>query len=415
MNIEETKTQVTDSETEKKIKIAYIIPRFHPFKGGAEQNFYALATRMVEQGHEVTVLTTDIKYRSEAMPKEEVFKGMKIIRHHALNESLYAGFYPELLSYLWRNEFDVIHSSGIGFLWREFCLIIKKFKVRKKTKFIVTPHGGFMVLNDSGGIRGFAKKYYTIGLKLFLNRLYDAVIQVNPKQKKWMNEDYGIDKEKIYLVPNGIDQSYLESRLVKHESNEKIIITYMNRMEWYKGVQDVIKALDSLLRSDRYKKNNEENHISLPEFEFYVMGRAGSYTPKLKELVERLKMEQYVKFIYSPSDEERDRIFYEESQINILPSKYENYGITLIESMAKGNAIITTYGNEGAYMFLKEGVNGFIYNFGEIDTLSDILFKLLSGYELRQEMRKYNLKYASEFTWETVFPDYLKLINDLLQ
>lgn len=403
--------QPTEAELQlaNKLKIAYIIPRFYPFKGGAEQNIYALASRMAGEGHDVTVVTTDVKYRNEKLPKEEMIDGMKIVRHHALSESLYAGFYPELLTYLLSNKFDVIHVSGIGFVWREFCLIIKKIFSRK-TKFIVTPQGQFMALNDKVGLRGFVKKFYTGVLRIFINWLFNIVIQVNPKQKAWMMEEYGIKSGKIRLIPNGIDQSYLESNIIEHEKGEKVTITYMNRMEFYKGIQDVIQALHIIKTEPKYKRKA----ASLPPFEFFIMGRAGNFTPKLKEQIERLKMEDCVEFVFAPTDEERDEIFYKQSQINILPSKWEATGITLIESMAKGNALITTYQNEAAYLLIKEGLNGYVFNFGDEQALAEILFNLLTDHKLLQSMREYNVKFAENFTWESVFPNYITLIGELV-
>src|SRR5260221_3209441 len=388
---------------QKKLKIAYVIQRFHPFRGGAEQNMFALAIRMVEEGHDVTVVTTNVRYRNEVLPKEETYKGIKIIRHWALNESLYAGFYPGLLPYLLRNKFDVIHSSGIGFLWREFCFVIKKI-ISPRTKFINTPHGPFMAVNSAEGFREFAKQTNTSILRFVIGWLYDVFIAVNPKQQEWMTKEYNIPVGKIFVVPNGIDKEYLESELFKHDKDDKVVITYMNRHEWYKGIQNVIEAINKI----RNSKSEIQNFI------FYIMGRAGNYTPKLTELIEKYQLDDYVKFIFSPTDEERDKIFYEESQINILPSNWEATGITLIEAMAKGNALVTTYQNEAAEIIIKEGENGFIYNYTDNDKLVEILEKLISNYDLRQKIRQNNIQAASDFTWEAVFPEYLTLVENLV-
>lgn len=385
-------------------KIAYIIPRFFPFKGGAEENFHALSTRTFLEGYDVTVITTDVKFRNETLQKEEIVDGVKVVRNKAWNSSLYAGFYPGLFSYLWNNEFEIIHTSGVGFFWREFCLIIKKLKSRK-IKFVNTPHGPFMSLNDSSGFRGIARFFGTKILRIYLNWLYDYFIEVNPKQKVWLNNLYKIPEKKIVLIPNGIPQDYIEEKIFEHSKDEKVVITYMNRMEWYKGIQDVIKAIARLTD----KRNKFEK-----EFVFYVMGKAGGYTKVLKSLVENYQLENYVKFIFHPSDEERDRIFYEESQINILPSKWEATGITLIEAMAKGNVIITTKNNEAADILIDEGKNGYVYEYGNVEILKGILRKIISEHDLRQKMRERSLEKSKNFTWESVYPKYLELLRSIL-
>ena len=392
-----------EDSVKEKTKIAYVIPRFYPFKGGAEENMHALATRTFIQGYDVTVVTTNVKFRNEDLKKEEIIDGVRVIRQNAWIKNLYAGFYPSLLPFLLKNHFDIIHTSGVGFFWREFCLIIKKI-TSPKTKFITTPHGPFMSLGDKGGFRGIVRVIGTFFLKLYLNWLYDFFIEVNPKQKHWMQDLYRIPEEKIVLVPNGINLNYVEEKIVEHSQEEKVVITYMNRMEWYKGIQDVIKAIHKLLE----RSNNINTNFS-----FYIMGKAGGYTEKLKEMVGKYKLEDHIKFIFHPSDEERDRIFYEESQINILPSKWEATGITLIEAMAKGNVIITTSANEAADILIPENKNGFIYEYGDFDTLKGILRKLLNDYDGRQRMRKRSLELAKNFTWESVFPKYIELIKKL--
>lgn len=385
----------------KKLKIAYIAPRFRPFKGGGEENIYNMASRMVKEGHFVTVYTTSVKFRDEKLLYREEIEGIKIVRNWGANSQLYAGFYPALLPMLLRSHYDVIHTSGIGFFWREFCLIIKKLFSRK-TKFIVTPHGPFMALNDTKGVRGFAKKYGTKILKLYIGWLYDAVIAIAPTQYRWMESEYKIKKEKIKVIPNGISQSYLENVLIEHKPEDKIVISFVGRMEWYKGIQNVIKAL-----------GNIKNRVG--EFEFVVMGRAGKYAQTLKDLVNESNLEKEVRFLYSPTDEERDNILYKQSQITILPSKWEGTGICLIEGMGKGNVIISTNQNDAKDLIIKEGVSGFSYNFFDIEKLEEILEKILTDNKLRDKIRNHNLNFAKNFTWEHIFPDYLELVSSLVK
>jgi len=263
-----------------------------------------------------------------------------------------------------------------------------------------------MALGDKSGIRGFIKKYYTLVLKRLLPWLYNLIIEVNSKQNIWMTKEYNIPKNKILLIPNGIDKSYIETSIVEHSIKERIILTYMNRLEYYKGVQDVLKAL-FVMKSKR---------MEIPFF--YIMGRPWGYSDTIYKMVSDLNLKDDIKFILYPSDEERDNIFYYKSQVNILPSKWEGTGITLIEAMAKGNVIITTTGNEASDILITENVNGFVYNFEDVDALVKILHNLLTNQDLIKLIRKNNIKKANKFTWENIFPLYekslIKLINNII-
>ncbi|BCX13628.1 MAG: N-acetylglucosaminyl-phosphatidylinositol biosynthetic protein Spt14 [Candidatus Dojkabacteria bacterium] len=379
----------------EKLKIAYIIPRFHPFKGGAEQNTEALALRACKDGHSVTVLTTNERFRNEKLPKIENYKGIKIIRMNAfIKAPLYAGFYPELFWHLRKNNYDIIHCSGIGFLWREICLRLNK---KKNTLYVCTPHGPFMALNDTQGIRGLAKKYYTKKLRKFLNNLYDIFVQVNPKQEKWMSEEYNISKEKIVLIPNGIDKEYIAPKIYSEKFKRKPVITYIGRLANYKGVHFVLEALYKIKKSK----------VKVPPFEFWVMGRSqGDYTSYLQNLIKKFSLEDEVKLIFSPTDEKRDEILFKHSHIHILPSKWEATGIVLLEAMAKGNALISTKQNEMHDLIIQEGVNGFTYNYDDVNKLKKILIELLNNPKLCIEMSEKNLEKVKNFTWEASYELY---------
>lgn len=384
------------------LKIAYIIPRFHPFKGGAERNIEALALRAVKEGHTVTILTTNVKFRDEKLKTHEDYEGMKIIRMWALNNALYAGFYPQLFFHLWRNNYDIIHTSGIGFLWRELCLRITKPR-HKNTKYIVTPHGPFMALGDSKGFRGFAKRNYTKVLRKSLNKIYDTFIEVTPKQRIWMKEEYAIAEEKITLIPNGIDKSYIEKKLYEEKYSEKPVISFIGRLAQYKGPHRVLNALGNI-------KKKRPNML----FEFWIMGRSqGDYTEFLQKEITENSLDEEVKIIFSPTDEERDDALKNHSQISILPSKWEATGIVLLEAMAKGNAIISTRQNEAYEMLIEEEKNGFSYDYDDEAALTKILESLLEDETLRKNMAIYNLNFAKEFTWDQIYKSYSKLLQEL--
>ncbi|MCA9387088.1 glycosyltransferase family 4 protein [Candidatus Dojkabacteria bacterium] len=380
------------------MKILYIIPRFHPFKGGAEKNIESLAIRAAKNGNDVIVFTTNVKFNGENLDWEKNYNGLKIIRHWSLNSWLYLGFYPKLLPDLLKSDADIIHVSGFGFIWVEFCLIFKRL-FDKKVKIINTPHGPFMAFTKSG-IRGLLKKIYTSVLKIVLPFIYDAVIAVVDKQKEWINKDYRIPKDRIFTIPNGIDESYIEPISPKYKENEKIIITYLNRMEWYKGIQTVLLAMDRL------------DKASLEKIEFWIMGRAGAYTKKILEIIEQKNLKEYTRIIYAPTDMQRDEAFLK-SQINILPSKWEATGIALLEAMAKGNVIITTYQNQAWEMLINKN-SGYAFEFGDDHKLSTILNDIINDDNKRNQIIQNNLKFVKNFTWEAIYPDYKNLITSLV-
>lgn len=383
-----------------KLKLVYLIARFLPEHGGAEVNCFEHARRMQKSGHDVLVMTANNSKNN--LPANERIDEVNIERVRRLTNQYYLGFYPGLFFKLLFTKADVIHVHGFGFLWQDWCLIWKKL-LSRKTIFINTPHGPFMARGNYGLAQLLMKLVYTTGQKLFLNRLYTKVIEVNPKQHLWITK-YGIDKNKIEYLPNGINAAMLEvtksqKALDKYGLKRKYLIAYTGRFEEYKGLQTVIKTLPKLIKE---KKN----------LKFVVMGREGEYLENLKTLVKNLEVEKFVEFLVNTEDDTRDEIL-TNSKIFVMPSRWEAFGISILEAMAKKCAIVSTR-TEGGEFLIDETENGFLYNFGDDKTLYKKLEKLIKDSKLLTNIQKNNYEKSKNFLWDKIVSDYEKLIIETL-
>lgn len=391
-----------------KFKIGYVIKYFHPIKGGAEKNILNLALRAVNDGHEVHVFTSDRKGKEVISKREENFKGIKIHRSRTwFDFSLYLGFYPSLLKNLLKADLDIIHVSGFGFIWHDFVLILKKI-FSKNTKFINTPHGPFMTLRSYNILLKIVRTAYTLVQKLFLNWLYDAVIQVNTFQWRWIVK-YGIAKAKIKFVAIGIPAeeinrkfSYsVKSNFVrKYELEDKFVISYLGRISEYKGVQHVIDILPKL-------------RDNFPNIAFLVMGRDEGYVRTLKSIAEKAGVRNNIRFVVNISENEKF-VALELSQIFVFPSEWEAFGIVMLEAMARGNALVSTK-TEGGKFLVTEGVNGYLYEFGDSEELYQLLSQIMKDRGLMIEMQKKNRQRVKEFSWEQIgSKQYLPLLSSVI-
>ncbi|HRO65824.1 MAG TPA: glycosyltransferase family 4 protein, partial [Candidatus Dojkabacteria bacterium] len=273
-------------------------------------------------------------------------------------------------------------------------LILKKI-VHRKTKMINTPHGPFMAHGNYSLIKILLKKLYIFNQRLFLNRLYRLVIQVNPDQYRWIKA-YGIDEEKIKYLPNGINEVTLRTiktsrALTDYGLNRRFIISYTGRFEEYKGIQQVIKALPKLAKTK-------------PTIRFVAMGREGGYLMHLKTLVKNLEVEIYVVFLENPSDITRDEIL-TASKIFVMPSRWEAFGISILEAMAKKCAVVSTR-TEGGKFLIKNKDNGLLYDFEDVKTLTKHLELLSKDAKMINKFSKNNYELAHNYLWDKIVIDY---------
>jgi glycosyltransferase involved in cell wall biosynthesis len=383
------------------MKIGFLVTYFYPFKDGTENNCLFLARELVKLGHEVHVFTSDRRNKTVIENKEEVYDGICIHRCKTIfRYKYYLVFDIDLITKLMKYDLDVLHVHSLGFPQQDLAVLIRKLFT--KTKIVNTPHGPFLG-NTSKSHYNILRNLYRI-IELPINLLYDAAIQVNSEQWRWLVK-YGFKKSKIYYVPDGIpaatfrkisNQSFRE----KHDLNNKIVISCLGRLVKYKGQEQIIKVLPNLI-----KKN--------PEIVLLIMGRDAGYGVQLKILAKKLGVTDYVIFTGEVSDVEKLQGL-ETSEIFVFPSEpgTEAFGIVTLEAMARGNAAISTK-IENGHPLIKHGYNGFLYDYGNLNALENCLSKLIENKTIRTKFSKRNCAISKAFINENIAKKLEQLYKDL--
>ena len=369
------------------MKIGFLINYFYPLKGGVENNCFYLA-RELAKTNEVHVFTSLLPNTK----KYEIIDNIHVHRYKTLfRYRYYLSFTPGLINIL-SYKLDVLHVHSFGFFYHDLILILKK--ILSKTKLINTPHGPFMVL-----------KYYNFFQKSFkailgnferriANKFYDAVIQVNPEQYKWLIK-YGIKKNKIYFTPNGIPQDAFKkvdtkNFIKKYNLKNKFVISYLGRIQEYKGLDQVIKILPRL----------NKNVV------FLVMGKDAGDLERLRNLTSNLNVQD--KVIFTDEVSEDDLLAgLSLSKIFILSSEWEAFGISILEAMAQGNAIISTNTEGGKFLINKE--NGFLFNYNDLKDLENKIKVLIADKQALNKISKINVEKAKQFLWNDIVKDLEKV------
>jgi glycosyltransferase involved in cell wall biosynthesis len=370
------------------MKIGFLIEYFYPVNGGAENNCFYLA-RELAKNHEVHVFTSDRK-DNKIFKKEEIVEGIKIHRYKNIcRYKYYLTFTPGFLNIL-KYDLDILHVHSFGFLWHDFIVLLKKFS---RTRLVNTPHGPFMALPKYNFLESIFRNIIVFK-EFFINKIYDVVIQVNPEQYKWIVK-YGVSRSRIKYVPNGIsenifDKVYTNSFVGKYNLKNKFVVSYLGRIQKYKGLDQVIKILPKLDK----------------KIVFLAMGRDEGDKKRLITLAKKLNIENRVIFTGEISDVDK-LVGLDASEVFIFPSEWEAFGIVVLEAMARNNAIISTKTEGGNFLVGKD--NGFLYDLGDLKVLREHIEVLFKNRKLRENMKKNNLEKSKEFLWENVAKDLEKV------
>jgi len=183
----------------------------------------------------------------------------------------------------------------------------------------------------------------------------------------------------------------------KYKLKNKFIISSTNRMDEYKGIQHIIQALPNIVKKH-------------PETRLLIMCRDDGYLMTLKSIAEKLKVKKFIRFIENISEQEKFTAL-TLSKIFIFSSIWEAFGIVMLEAMLCRNALISTK-TEGGRFLIKENINGFLYDFGDVKSLLEKINILIEDKNLREKFAQQNLENANFFDIEFIYRKYYKPLLD---
>lgn len=120
-----------------------------------------------------------------------------------------------------------------------------------------------------------------------------------------------------------------------------------------------------------------------------------------------LNVSQYVCFTGALSNDKVNELL-SKSNVFVLPSSPEGFGITYVEAMNNGCIVIGTRG-EGIDGFVKDGVNGFLTNV-DVDEISDKILYIFNNN--CDKIRKTGIRDAKMLTWKNNAKKYIELLGE---
>jgi glycosyltransferase involved in cell wall biosynthesis len=317
--------------------------------GGVARAAYDLSVGLTKRGHTVTVFTTDKDLTSSNIIKKNRPVAVDgIVTYYYSNFSKVlakVGIAIPVHAYLdicnRKKDFDIIHIHET----RRIMNVLVYFYARKyKIPYIFQAHGSLPTN------KAFLKRILGQLLDhLFTRRfLRDAakVIALTPVEA----DQYrlaGVCAEKITIIPNGIDlsafatlpQKGLFKRKVGISANDEIVL-YLGRINKIKGVDYLVKAFAEV---SKHVKN-----VSL-----VIVGPDDGFLNNIKDAIKTLNISDKV-LIIGPLYGQAKLAAYVDASVYVLPSRYEIFGITILESIACGTPVVLMENCGIANLFAKK-------------------------------------------------------------
>ena len=148
----------------------------------------------------------------------------------------------------------------------------------------------------------------------------------------------------------------------------------------------------------------------IPEWIIDIYGNGNMET--YQQLMVQLGIDSSRCHLHGPITEVRKE--YLQSSLFVLPSRYEGFGLVLIEAMACGLPVVSFECENGPRNIISDGQNGFLVQPFDVDAFAERLLMLIRNEELRQKMgveahqssRQYQIENIA-LRWKSLFEELM--------
>jgi len=273
-------------------------------------------------------------------------------------------------------DYDLVHL---------FTPCFTRFQCPTVVHFESTRYGEYEGLTkDKAYLAGWLNAIY-IPLEKDMAEKADIVLALTAEMKKEILKFCNIDKQKIQILPNGVDLTNFKPSKRKKRNNIKKIL-YVGRLDLRKRVADLIQA---------FKQINGKI-----EAELIIAGEGFT-----RKNLETLARGYPVRFLGKVPHKNIPRL-YQESDLVVVPSSYEGLPLVILEAMASGIPVLTSDScpNFGNSQFETRSV----------DDLAEKMTRFLKNEELTKTQTQQGLKTVQEFSWENVAKQLVKTYQSLI-
>ncbi len=248
------------------------------------------------------------------------------------------------------------------------------------------------------------RKYYAYFGEKFNHRA-DRIVAVSEYTKADIVKTYGIDERKISAACNGCSESFrplsdAEKIGVKDKfSKGKEYFFYVGAVHPRKNVPQLIKAFD------KFKENTKS------DFKLLIGGRFAWQTGAVTEAFEQAKHHADIEFIGFVSNEDLPLLMGATYGF-VYPSKFEGFGIPVLEAMHSEVPVITS--NVSSLPEVA-GDAALLINPDDTDDLTQALERFYLEENLRESLIEKGKMQREKFTWERASEVVWKNILDLVE
>ena len=396
------------------LRVLFLTPYFRPYLGGIERAIEQLTFQIQESAdvEAVAVLTTKYSFPRVPQPtwadRDVTPEGIGIYRLDGFPRRsipLYSvplvWFSPmQIRRYLEEFNPNVVHFVGDGWFWGHFW---SWFWFRSSARFVFTPSYHELPVS----------RWWLRPINSFICNVMDSVIALTRQESDLVRRDYWVREEKLGIIGWGapvpaadalgggrdIDEQGLAAADAQESqpTDTPLTVLCVGRLGRHKGQE-------WLLNVYRQVRNQFNRSVRL-----VLVGRDEGDEEKLRQMVSASGLEDEVLMVGEVSDEDL-AAWYARSDLFVLFSHYEAFGLVFFEAMAYGAPVLTHDVGANRELLTRGAV---VVPRFDPEEAGIQLVRLVNDSEYRQTLGLDAQEYAlAEFTWPAVAEKYLRVYRE---
>ncbi len=372
------------------MKIAIVC---YPTFGGSGVVATELGIALAEHGHEIHFITYKQPVRLQLLHNNVHYHEVSVPSYPLFHYQPYElALSSKLVNMAKLHEIEIVHVHYA--IPHAYAGYMAKQMLAQEGIFIpmvTTLHGTDITLVGS-------HPFYKPAVTFSINNS-DAVTSVSQSLKDDTLRLFNIKKE-IEVVPNFIDTKKYENLYSNCEreliaSNNEKIITHISNIRKVKRVDDVIEIFDRIQKELSAK---------------LVIVGDGPEKESLENLCKKKGIDEKVLFVGNSHEVDKILCF---SDLFILPSEHESFGLVALEAMVCGVPVISS--NAGGLPEVNiHGESGYLSNVGNVDEMAKNALKILVNSDTHQLFKRKAKENAQRFETKLIVPLYEEIYKKSL-
>ena len=290
--------------------------------GGTAERTYQLSRYFVRAGIECKILTTEMGLTADFM---KTMQEVEIVALPLLTKRFYIPKYNLSRIQTMVSESDVIHLMGH---WAPLIAIVCREARKLNKPYVVCPAGALNIYGRSKYLKLLYNSF--VGNRIVRNASGHVAITAS---ESIQYERYGIDRNDVLIIPNGIDCEKTHDRndvafRLKHGLGNDPFMLFVGRLNYIKGPDLLLNAFLNMCKR-------------LSRYHLVFAGPDGGMLPKLRDTVAQSDAAERVHFIGYAGGAEKYWA-YQAADVLVVPSRQEAMSLVALEAGVVGTPVVLT-------------------------------------------------------------------------